>query len=190
MSTTMASSSSVTYYPPSKEIPLFHPSLIPRSVTRELPAGYTMRPIRAADYDRGVLDVLRVLTTVGDIQREEFEAQFNYWFKHNDTYFTLVIVNEFDRVVGVGSAVVERKLIHKCGNVTHIEDIAVARSEQGKKLGLHIIHALTDIGKSQGAYKVILDCSEDNVRFYEKCGFVRVGVEMSLKFGEIPKPSL
>lgn len=30
-----------------------------------------------------------------------------------------------------------------------------------------------------GCYKVILDCSEDNVRFYERCGFVRKEVQMA-----------
>jgi len=169
---------------------LFHPSLIPQSVINDLPIGYSMRPITASDYERGVLEVLKVLTTVGDIPKEDFEAQFNYWHKHNDTYFTVVILNEFDRVVAVGSVIVEKKLIHKLGSVGHIEDIAVARTEQGKKLGLRLIHALTDIGRSQGAYKVILDCSEHNAAFYEKCGYVRAGVEMSLKFNESSKPLL
>lgn len=29
-----------------------------------------------------------------------------------------------------------------------------------------------------GCYKVILDCSEDNVPFYEKCGLTRKEVQM------------
>jgi glucosamine-phosphate N-acetyltransferase len=169
---------------------LFHPSLIPSFVTQELPEGYKIRPLVASDYNRGVLDVLRVLTTVGDISEHTFQAQFDYWLKRNDTYFTLVILNERDMVVAVGSVVVERKLIHECGLVGHIEDIAVGRSEQGNKLGLRIIHALTEIGKSQGAYKIILDCSEHNVPFYEKCGYSKSGCQMHIKFNQEPKPSL
>jgi glucosamine-phosphate N-acetyltransferase len=41
---------------------------------------------------------------------------------------TLVILNERDMVVAVDSVVVEQKLIHECGLVGHIEDIAVGRS--------------------------------------------------------------
>lgn len=29
-----------------------------------------------------------------------------------------------------------------------------------------------------GCYKVILDCSEDNVPFYQKCGLVKKEVQM------------
>ncbi|CAB4434582.1 unnamed protein product [Rhizophagus irregularis] len=42
---------------------------------------------------------------------------------------------------------------------------------KGKKLGLRVIQALKYIGAKTGCYKVILDCSEKNVPFYEKCGF-------------------
>lgn len=162
--------------------PLFNPQLIPSSVTNLLPQGYKMRPLVASDYDRGILDVLKVLTTVGDISKSQFTEQFNYWKTKQDIFHTLVILNERDRVVGCGTVLIERKLIHECGRVGHIEDIAVAKDQQGKKLGLRIINALTEIGRAQGCYKIILDCSEHNVKFYEKCGFKRGGAEMVLKF--------
>lgn len=162
--------------------PLFDAQLIPRSVTSQLPSGYRMRPLVSSDYDRGVLDVLKVLTVVGNISRSQFVDQFNYWKSKKDMYHTLVVLNEQDRVVGCGTVLVESKLIHECGKVGHIEDIAVAKDQQGKKLGLRIINALTEIGRAQGCYKIILDCSEHNVKFYEKCGFTRGGAEMVLKF--------
>ena len=163
---------------------LFDSQLIPQEVSDALPEGYSIRPIALDDYERGVLDVLRVLTTVGDISKEKWAAQFAYWKKHNDQYFTVVITDKSQAVVAVGTVLIERKLIHECGLVGHIEDIAVDKTQQGKKLGLRLINALTAIGKSQGAYKVILDCSDHNVAFYEKCGYVRAGVEMSMKFPE------
>jgi glucosamine-phosphate N-acetyltransferase len=163
---------------------LFDPQLIPEEVSIALPEGYAIRPIARDDYSRGVLDVLRVLTTVGEISQSRWEEQFDYWKKHNDQYYTLVITDKNEKVVAVGTILVERKLIHECGLVGHIEDIAVDKNQQGKKLGLRLINALTAIGKDAGAYKVILDCSDHNVAFYEKCGYVRAGVEMSLKFAE------
>lgn len=44
--------------------------------------------------------------------------------------------------------------IHNLGLVGHIEDIAVAKDQQGKKLGLHIIQALDFIAEQVGCYKV------------------------------------
>ncbi len=61
--------------------------------------------------------------------------------------------------------------IHNLGIVGHIEDIAVAADQQGKKLGLRIIQALDYIAAKVGCYKSILDCSEANEGFYVKCGF-------------------
>ncbi len=76
--------------------------------------------------------------------------------------------------------------IHNLGSVGHIEDIAVAKDQQGKKLGLRIIQALDYIARQTGCYKTILDCSEHNEGFYVKCGFRRAGLEMAHYF-EGPK---
>jgi glucosamine-phosphate N-acetyltransferase len=76
--------------------------------------------------------------------------------------------------------------IHNLGLVGHIEDIAVAKDQQGKKLGLKIIQALDFIAEKVGCYKSILDCSEANEGFYVKCGFKRAGLEMA-HYYEQPK---
>jgi hypothetical protein len=44
--------------------------------------------------------------------------------------------------------------IHELGLVGHIEDIAVAKDQQGKKLGLRIIQALDFVAEKVGCYKV------------------------------------
>ena len=44
--------------------------------------------------------------------------------------------------------------IHNLGLVGHIEDIAVAKDQQGKKLGLRIIQALDALAEKVGCYKV------------------------------------
>jgi glucosamine-phosphate N-acetyltransferase len=68
--------------------------------------------------------------------------------------------------------------LRNLGIVGHIEDIAVAKDQQGKRLGLRIIHALDYIAEKAGCYKAILDCSEANRVFYEKCGYKLAGVQM------------
>ena len=35
---------------------------------------------------------------------------------------------------------------------------------------LQLIQTLIEIGKSKGCYKIILDCSNSVIPFYEKCG--------------------
>ncbi|KAF7730955.1 Glucosamine-phosphate N-acetyltransferase-like protein [Apophysomyces ossiformis] len=159
-------------FPTTADVALFDESLIPSQVQSALPLGYRLRPLRANDYERGFLKVLEVLTEVGHHTKEEWLDQFNFMKKRNDTYFTITITDDAnDQIVATGTILIERKFVHKNGLVGHIEDIAVDANQQGKKLGLRIIEALKGIGASQGCYKVILDCAEKNMPFYEKCGF-------------------
>lgn len=161
---------------------LFTADLLSPEVQAALPEGYQLRELRRSDYDTGFLDCLRVLTTVGEISKEKFEEQYNWMSRQEGGYFILVVEDTNTsppRVVGTGALIVERKFIHTLGSVGHIEDIAVAKDQQGKKLGLRIIQALDFIASKTGCYKTILDCSEHNEGFYVKCGFRRAGLEMA-----------
>lgn len=159
---------------------LFSDSLISPEVAAALPEGYIVRALRPSDYAAGHLDVLRVLTTVGDISEEAWKGQYEWMTRQDGTYYILVIEDSnIGKVVGTGALIVERKFIHSLGKVGHIEDIAVSKDQQGKKLGLRIIQALDYIAAKVGCYKSILDCSEANEGFYVKCGFRRAGLEMA-----------
>jgi glucosamine-phosphate N-acetyltransferase len=91
-------------------MPLFAPSLIPAEISSQLPQGYTIRPLHRDDYANGFLDVLRVLTAVGDISKEAWEQRFEWMQTRNDEYFVVCVLDTQGVVVGVGSLVVERKL--------------------------------------------------------------------------------
>jgi glucosamine-phosphate N-acetyltransferase len=97
-----------------EETPLFSPSLISPAVQKELPEGYRCRPLQRSDYSRGFLDVLRVLTTVGDISEEKWDERYEWMSKRGDQYYLMVIVDESrpeeSKVVGTGALIVERKL--------------------------------------------------------------------------------
>ncbi|KAF2851011.1 glucosamine 6-phosphate N-acetyltransferas-like protein [Plenodomus tracheiphilus IPT5] len=163
--------------------PLFSSELISPEVLKALPEGYGCRPLEKKDYANGFLDVLRVLTTVGDITEEQWNERYDWMSKRNDEYYLLCITDSSSAIVGTGALLVERKFIHQLGLVGHIEDIAVAKDQQGKKLGLRIIQALDFVAEKVGCYKSILDCSEANEGFYVKCGFKRAGLEMAHYYG-------
>ncbi|QPG73219.1 hypothetical protein FOA43_000526 [Brettanomyces nanus] len=147
-----------------------------------LPDGYHIRKICSDDYGRGALEVLKALTTVGEITNKEFEHTIETWARHPEIYHTLVILDLSETVVAIGSVIVESKLIHHCGKVGHIEDIAVRPNQQGKKLGCTLIRHLIKIAGSLDCYKVILDCDPANEMFYAKCGLSKAGTEMQFRF--------
>ena len=49
-----------------------------------------------------------------------------------------------------------------------------------KGVGKTIIDSLVEIAKEEGCYKVILNCSNENVPFYIKCGFKLTENEMRM----------
>lgn len=153
-STKPSVNSTVTAVDIENDGPLFPASLISPEVISVLPTDYTIRPLRRSDYGRGYLDVLRVLTTVGEIAEEQWNERYEWIKSRNDEYYMLVVCDGEDRVVGTGSLIVERKFIHSLGLVGHIEDIAVEQGQQGKKLGLRIIQALDHVAAQVGCYKV------------------------------------
>ncbi|RPD65489.1 acyl-CoA N-acyltransferase [Lentinus tigrinus ALCF2SS1-7] len=168
-------------FTPDVELDLLFPAdQIPIDVRKQLPAELHIRPLASTDYRRNHLSVLSVLTVVTDPGESAWRAQFETLRATPRTYYSIVIVDKAsDRIVAVGTVFIEHKFLRGLGCVGHIEDIAVDKSQQGKKLGLRIIHALTGISENSGCYKTILNCSDSNIPFYEKCGFQKKENEMA-----------
>jgi glucosamine-phosphate N-acetyltransferase len=89
---------------------LFSEDLLSPTVAEALPQGYKLRSLRRTDYDTGFLDCLRVLTTVGDLSREQWLEQYDWFTKRDGSYYILVVEDDKSNVVGCGSLIVERKL--------------------------------------------------------------------------------
>jgi hypothetical protein len=55
---------------------------------------------------------------------------------------------------------------------------AIALIRTSPPILCRLIEALITACREMGCYKVILDCSESNAPFYEKCGLVRKEIQM------------
>jgi glucosamine-phosphate N-acetyltransferase len=141
-----------------------------------------LRELRPADVNAGLLSLLSELTIVGFPLDSEINARFRSIHRHPDYLVAVVFDSAIGKVVGAATLIVEQKFIHSCGLVGHIEDVVVASSHRGLRLGSTLVEALTVAACMRGCYKVILDCSEQNAAFYEKCGFEEKGVQMARYF--------
>jgi glucosamine-phosphate N-acetyltransferase len=144
-----------------------------RAWTRDWHPGVAqIRPLAIDDYNRGHLEVLKVLSKVSDPGLEAYKAHFKAMVAPTpeaQAYYVISIVDKAtDRVVATGTIFIEKKFLRGLGSVGHIEDIAVNKDMQGKKLGLRVIQTLTNISEKVGCYKTILNCSDENIR--ESCG--------------------
>ena len=77
---------------------------------------------------------------------------------------------------------IETKIIHNFGKVAHIEDVIVDNTYRGKGLGKMLVQKCIDYAQKLDCYKIILNCSDENIPFYEKCGFSKKENEMTLYF--------
>jgi glucosamine-phosphate N-acetyltransferase len=150
-----------------------------------------VRRIHPDDYDRGFLGILSELTKIGEISKAQyigilfipnsFIEQLNKM--PTDTYIVLVAFDTVDnKIVGTGTLLIERKFIHGCGSAGHIEDVVISETRRGQSLGKLLVDSLVREARQAGCYKVVLDCSEKNTAFYERCGFARKEVQMALYF--------
>ncbi|KAE9382195.1 putative glucosamine 6-phosphate N-acetyltransferase 1 [Stipitochalara longipes BDJ] len=168
---------------------LFSPSLIPPPIHFSLPEGFICRPLQRSDFRYRHLDVLRDLAHVGDITEEQWIERFDDMKQCNGTYFILVFVDQRKEaepmVIGTGTLMIEKKFLCSLGKQGHIEDVAIAKDYQGKKLGMLMIEALDKISEQVGSYKTILDCRPEKEGFYLKCGYERRGLEMHHYHGSV-----
>jgi glucosamine-phosphate N-acetyltransferase len=142
--------------------------------------GVTFRAADDGDFARGLCALLAQLTVVGPVTEQMFRDRLALCRASGLVH---IIVGELDgAVVAAATLLVEPKLVHACGMVGHIEDVVVDARVRGRNLGVRIIRELCSAAQARGCYKVILDCSEANAGFYEKCGFVKKELQMRLDF--------
>ena len=106
--------------------------------------------------------------------------------------YKIIVIEDVrsERIIGAGSLIIEKKFIRDLGTSGHIEDIVVDKTYRGKNLGKRIIELLKGIAQVNECYKVILDCADYNVAFYNKCGFYVKGVEMAWYINQSAQPKL
>lgn len=129
---------------------------------------------------KGHCILLGQLTNCGDVTEEMFAKHFAE-MKRAGNYHTVVIEDtEQANLVGTATLLTELKFTHACGKVGHIEDVVADSSCRGQGFGKQLVLALVEVARREHCYKVILDASEKNTGFYEKCGFQRRELQMRL----------
>jgi RimJ/RimL family protein N-acetyltransferase len=139
--------------------------------------NFTLRNIEYDDFDRGYMDLMFEFT---NYQYPMTKEKFINFIDTQKNYKTIVIYSEKEkRIIGAGTIII----VHKIHNnpIGQIEDVIISEKYRKNGFGKQIIEKLIDIGKNEcKCYKIILNCLEKNIKFYENCGFINVGVEMKL----------
>jgi glucosamine-phosphate N-acetyltransferase len=130
------------------------------------------------DYDKGLIELYNQLSISPAISKDIFtEFVLGLHASHN-----IVVLEEDGKIIACTTLLIEYKLLRGLSRVLHIEDVVVDNNNRGRGLGKSILQYVINYAKENGCYKTILDCSDENTRFYEKVGFVRKGNQMSIYF--------
>lgn len=144
---------------------------------------FQARKLEISDKNKGFIELLQQLTVCDSISDQEFQDRFQELSSYGDDHLICVIEDDRSgKIIATGSVFIEKKFIRNCSKVGHIEDVVVDSGARGMQLGKKIVEFLTGHARSVGCYKVILDCSANNIAFYEKCGFKQKELQMAKYF--------
>lgn len=123
------------------------------------------------------------LNSICDIYTEAFDGKTapstrQWWNILDDKNIHYFVAEQYGSVVGVASLITINKLIRGGNRVAMIEDVAVSKYSGSRGIGTMLIERLKELAIEKGCYKTILNCSEENIGFYKKCGFYQKEVQM------------
>ena len=123
---------------------------------------------KLSEIKRQYLLLLGELTTVSEITNEQF---FNNIQKINTIGQIIIGIEETNIIICSGTIIIEPKIIHNTRPAGHIEDIVVLEKWRNKGIAKALLDHLKEIAINHNCYKIIFDCNDKMVSFYEKNGF-------------------
>lgn len=138
-----------------------------------------IRHINESDYYHDYLNLLKQLTKL-NTNKIDYNL-FTSFIKGLGVHHQIIVLEDTQtkKIVGTITLLIEQKLIRDYGKVAHIEDVVVDNNYRGQGLGKKLINEAMKIAKENNCYKIILDCDNHNIKFYEKCNFEHKGAFMA-----------
>ena len=143
--------------------------------------SFIIRELKEEDLSNGFIETLSNLSEVGKLANDTIRKR-EILSEIKDKNYRIVIAedNQNHQTIGSATLLIEQKFIHNGGKVGHIEDVVTRKGYEGKGIGREILKELIKIAKDNECYKIILDCDEKLVKFYEKLGFKKHSIMMRL----------
>lgn len=132
-----------------------------------------LRSLNRQDFNRGYLELLKQLTSVGQVNEEQFNKQFDLMKNCLNTYYIIVIEDlKLNKIIGAATLLVEFKFIHETSLRGRIEDVVVDNDYRGRQLGKLLLETTKLLAKHVGCYKLSLDCKDNMVKYYGSLQFI------------------
>lgn len=127
------------------------------------------------DYYNGYLDIMYEFS---NYKKNVSYVDFQNYIDNEYVKILVIYDNKNNkRIIGAGTIFKLDKLHNK--PVAQIEDVVITEEYRKYGLGKRLVEKLVEIGlENFKCYKVILNCLDKNIGFYEKCDFFIAGQQM------------
>ena len=136
-----------------------------------------IKKITIENYNKNdIINLLSQLTICPNLDQETYNNIINN-LPHNHNIF---VVDYNNIPIGIGTIIIEQKIIHNGKCVAHIEDIVVDKNYRNNKIGNILLKFLINEAKQSNCYKIILNCNDNTKKFYEKNNFKKTNYQMTM----------
>jgi glucosamine-phosphate N-acetyltransferase len=136
-----------------------------------------IRLLQESDFDAGLYDIINFFTRIVSADEDLMKTQYN---KFCNEYIKTYVVVLDNTIVGTGRLIIEPKIHNNGKNMAHIEDVVVQQEFCSRGIGKMLIEFLVSVAQENNCYKTVLNCSTENISFYQQMGFAVKGVEMCI----------
>ena len=124
------------------------------------------------------LDYFKLLSQLSTIEPEKItKNEFNSFIDNLSNNHIIKVIKFQNKIIATITLLKENKILHNFKKVGHIEDVVVDINFRGLGLGKKLIEIA--INECKDCYKIILNCKDNKIGFYEKCGFINNNNQMT-----------
>ena len=125
------------------------------------------------------IELLSYLTNTEDLLLLDFNDKIKKIHNMGLIIVCITRIHDEIKLIGAGTIIIEPKIIHGGKSVGHIEDVIVHPHYRNQGIAQTILNKLVEYSKKE-CYKVILNCNPNMETFYNKSGFEKKCIQMTL----------
>ncbi|VVB83263.1 Acetyltransferase (GNAT) family protein [uncultured archaeon] len=134
--------------------------------------NYEIKELMKEDLEKDKNGFLETLGNLSETEEMSLEDAEKILFEINSNNGTIYVAKTSSgKIIGTAKLLIEQKFTHGGGKVGHIEDVAVRKEYEGNGIATKIIKEIISRAKKEKCYKIILDCKNSLLPFYQKFGF-------------------
>jgi glucosamine-phosphate N-acetyltransferase len=102
-----------------------------------------------------------------EFTQDIFEQTLNYITQYSDIW----VIEKNKQLIACATIMFEKKFIFNICTLAHIEDVCVKKEYRNNGYGKLLLTNIIQKAIDKKCYKITLNCNNNNIDFYKKCGF-------------------